>query len=409
MRDNQDALTALVRWLSVKAGFVPLSQLLPAGRTPAFQSLFDDCLGRWEGQDLRVHALLADPGGDAAWAANRAETLRLALREAEGAVPGRLRAGVWLVVADSPRAAALRSPLLDFEDGHFLSKTLVGRGLLSVRDGVGLFSGRTEPLPAASELAAVLQDPAADPGPEEAERVAVLRESAALSRHRDEHAAGRLLQAGPIPLTWTLIGLNVACYLAQFYLAATLRRQGVGADVADSDVRMLLGSNDPTLTLGQHQYWRIFASAFLHVEILHLALNMWALFAVGSVLERLAGSLRMAGLYLVAALGAGLLSAAFGPPGVGSVGASGAIMGLIGILLAPRFKRDPRIPEALAGRLFQWLIRPVAFIFILGVVLRLTDVPVLLDNSAHLGGLLAGFTIGYLWPSFLVRPTRRQA
>lgn len=402
-------MTALSRWLSVQGGFQPLGQLLPAGRLPSTQGMFDACLGRWENGDLRVHALLADQGGGVEWVAQRAESLRGALRSAEALVPGRLKAGVWLIVADAVRAADLRAPLLEFEDGHFLSKTLVGRGLLCVETGQGEFSGRIRALPGPADLAAVLVDPSADPGADAAERVRMGRESDALRLSRDEHAALRMLQPGPAPLTWVLIGLNVGVYALQLVYANMLQQKGVSADVADSTARLALGANVPELTLTAGQYWRILSSAFLHGSWWHLGMNMYALFLVGGVLERLVGPWRMAGLYLLAALAAGALSAATLQAGTPSVGASGAIMGLIGVLLAPKFRKDPRFPEALAGRLFRWLARPVLFIFILGLAMYFWDDQLKLDNAAHLGGLLAGFAIGYLWPSFLVRPTRVRA
>jgi membrane associated rhomboid family serine protease len=409
VKSAQDAMTALARWLSVRGGFQPLGQLLPAGRLPSTQGLFDACLGRWEDGDLRVHALLADQGGGAEWVVQRAESLRGALRTAEGMVPGRLKAGVWLIVADAVRAADLRAPLLEFEDGHFLSKTLVGRGLLCVETGQGEFSGRIGSLPAPADLAAVLVDPGADPGMDAAERVRLGRESDALRHSREEHTAARMLQPGPAPLTWVLMGLNIGVYALQLIYANVLLQRGVSADVADSTAMLSLGANEPGLTLAAGQYWRVLASAFLHGPWWHLGMNMYALFLVGGVLERLIGPWRMAGLYLLSALAAGSLSVATASAGSYSVGASGAIMGLIGVLLAPRFKRDPRFPEALAGRLFRWLARPVLFIFILGLAMHLWDDQLHLDNAAHLGGLLAGFAIGYLWPSFLVRPTRVRA
>ena len=408
MRSAQDGVDALARWMTVRGGFQALEQLVPAGRVPAL-ALFDACLARWEGGDLRIHALLADHGGEPDWAVHRAESLRGALRALEAHVSGRLKAGVWLVVGDAVRAADLGPRLLDFEDGHFLSKTVVGRGLLCVEDGKGAFSGRISPLPDAAELAAVAADPAQDPGADEAERTRLGRESEALRRGREERAAARLLAPGPVPMTWVLLGLNIAMFLLQLLLSAGLQRQGVSPDVADSSALLRLGANEPGLTLGAGEWWRMLSCAFLHGGWPHLVMNLWALYLVGAVLEHLAGPWRMLGLYLLAAIAAGALSALTNPAGLPSVGASGAIMGLIGVLLAPRFRRDPRMPEALASRLFQWLARPTAFIFILDAALRFWDAPLLIDNSAHLGGLLAGFALGYLWPSFLVRPTRRRA
>ncbi len=90
------------------------------------------------------------------------------------------------------------------------------------------------------------------------------------------------------------------------------------------------------------------------------------------------------------------------------MGASGAIVGLAGALLAPHFRRDPRFPKDLSGRLFSWLARPIGFLFVLGFGLQLMDLPVQFDNFAHLGGLLSGFAVAYIYPPFLIKKTDRK-
>jgi len=388
-----DAVQRLARRLSLEQDFVPLGRLLgPHGQ---MEGGFDAVLARWEGRDLRVHALLADLNGDPGAAGARAEGLRTALRAAEGMVRGRIYAGVWVLCQSRARARQLGEALLGFEDGHFLSKTLVGRGVLSL-DGEALWDGRAGAKPAPALLQGLAADPALDPGE------AALAERLERIDH-DERAARRMLKPSPSPLTWALITLNVAGFALQWTLASQGRLHGQAPDAADLDAMLRLGANEPALTLGQHQYWRVLASAFLHGGVLHIALNMVALFSLGSLVERLAGPWRMAALYLAAALSAGLASALLNPATQPSLGASGAILGLAGVLLAPRWRRDPRFPLGLAQRLHQWLARSMVFLFGLGLAFALLGLPVQLDNAAHFGGLLCGFAIGYLWPSFLVR------
>jgi len=93
-----------------------------------------------------VHALLADEGGDPQLALNRAESFRAALKPVEAAVRGRLKAAVWLVVADASRAADLRAPFLRFEDA-LPRQDRVGPRLLCVGTGEGDFSGARPPDP----------------------------------------------------------------------------------------------------------------------------------------------------------------------------------------------------------------------------------------------------------------------
>jgi rhomboid protease GluP len=383
----------LARRLTLEHDYVPLGRLLgPSGQ---LEGGFDALLARWEGRDLRVHALLGDLNGDPGAAGPRAEALRLALRSAESLVRGRIYAGVWVLCQDQARARQLSEALFGFEDGHFISKTLVGRGVLSL-DGVALWEGRAPAKPAPALMQSLAVDPASDPGE------AALAERLERMDH-DERAARRMLKPSPAPLTWALITLNVAAFVMQWMLASQGRLRGLSPDAADVDAMMRLGANQGSLTLGQHEYWRVLASAFLHGGVLHIAMNMLALFSLGSLVERLAGPWRMAGLYLAAAVMAGFTSALLNPATQPSLGASGAILGLAGVLLAPRWRRDPRFPVGLALRLHQWLARSMVFLFGLGLAFALLDLPVQFDNAAHFGGLLCGFAIGYLWPSFLVR------
>ena len=125
------------------------------------------------------------------------------------------------------------------------------------------------------------------------------------------------------------------------------------------------------------EYYRLVTAAFLHGGILHLLLNMYALFLFGPALERAFGRTRFTILYLVSALGGTAASYAFSHPGQASLGASGAVFGLMGALLVVgrRLGTDPRSVLIL-------LAINLAF----PLVVRGTNI----DWRAHLGGLLAG-------------------
>jgi membrane associated rhomboid family serine protease len=413
MSSQQRALAVLHRWLLVHQGFVPLAQAFAPA--PAMEGLFDACVARWESDDLRVIALFADHGGDSADAGYRAESFRQALTDVQDQCQGRILGGVWTLTDSAERAAELRAVLLKFEDGHFLAKILMGRGVLCVAEGEAVWAGRAPAKPLAQEIAAATA-PEIDPGSEAAEGI--------LKAHQaQERDLRRLLRPAPSPATWTLIGLNVMVFVWQvlWFQAldgrvlhsleeglAELLRLAALAGPAGMDVLVGMGANSHELTLTQGQLWRLLSSAFLHANALHLGMNMAALFSLGGLLERLVGPWRLVGLYLAAALVSGLLSAFALPLGVNSVGASGAIFGLAGLLLAPKLRRHPAFPESLSHRLFQWLAPPVALTFVLGLALQVQGRSLQIDNAAHLGGLLLGFTLGYLWPSFLVRPTRRK-
>ncbi len=390
---------ALSRWLVVRRGYAPLSQLI--ARLGEAEGIFDAAVGRFDGADLRVHAFLVDQGGDPGLGAVRAEALRRALQAAEPLVSGRTYGAVWVLCAGPARAAQLRSALFGFQDGHFLSKTLVGRGVLAPGTGAA-WEGRAPADPPAGELAQGGGEP--DPGEG-------LAELALQTRDRDERAARRMLAPGPTPLTWVLLGLNVLYYILQLLVARQLGQgpQHLDGDAARDVADMALGMNVPALTLRMGQWWRIASSAFMHANAMHLAVNMAALFSLGTLVERLAGPWRTALLYVICIAGSGLLSAALNPWDQPSLGASGAILGLAGVLLAPRWRAAHGFPEGLARRLHSRLLPSVILTFALGLGLAFTQGPVRFDNAAHFGGLISGFSLGLLWPTFLVRSGRGKA
>jgi rhomboid protease GluP len=132
--------------------------------------------------------------------------------------------------------------------------------------------------------------------------------------------------------------------------------------------------------------------------VIHLAFNMWALASFGPVVERIYGSMRYASLYVVAGLAGGLASVAWNPA-VNSVGASGAIFGILGALLATWFSTDAAIPRE--------VLRPLrASTLIFAAASLVSGLSVNgIDNANHLGGLVAGLFMGLA----LVRPIDRHA
>jgi membrane associated rhomboid family serine protease len=143
------------------------------------------------------------------------------------------------------------------------------------------------------------------------------------------------------------------------------------------------------------QPWRLLAHAFLHGGFVHLAFNTWLLVAIGPPLERAIGSLRMALLYVLSALGGGLavcLLYDFEQP---IVGGSGALFGMLGALVAINMHSGRHL---LAFLDFEGPRRLLALI---GVNLALGFLIPFISNTAHVGGLVAGFAVTFLW---LARP-----
>jgi membrane associated rhomboid family serine protease/cytochrome c-type biogenesis protein CcmH/NrfG len=148
------------------------------------------------------------------------------------------------------------------------------------------------------------------------------------------------------------------------------------------------GANYGPLTLGG-QEWRLLTSMFLHSGLFHIFFNMWCLWDLGSLCESLYGHTTFAAVYLVSGIGASLASV-WWHPAVPSVGASGAIFGIVGALIASYYLGEFTMPRfAVAGHLRSVLVF-AGYALIFGAMSGRTD------NAAHLGGLVTGLVLGAL-------------
>jgi len=179
--------------------------------------------------------------------------------------------------------------------------------------------------------------------------------------------------------TRVLIGLNVLVFGA---LAAA------GVSPLDPSTEQLLrwGADFAPLTVSG-QWWRLGTSMFLHAGLLHLALNMWCLLNLGLVAEILFGRTAFVILYCLSGLGGSLASLFAHPNGVG-VGASGAIFGLAGGLITFVWVRREAAAAARLTKMLPSLLSFVAYNLLFGAMNPL------IDNSAHLGGLVVGAGFG---------------
>lgn len=128
------------------------------------------------------------------------------------------------------------------------------------------------------------------------------------------------------------------------------------------------------------EYWRFITYAFLHGSIMHLTMNMLCLLMWAPIVERRIGVPKFLVIYLVSAVAGGLVSYFGHPGGVVSIGASGAISGVVGALLALT--------------LLRMLALPIQFFIVtIGLNAALLTVVNNVDWQAHLGGLLAGLAV----------------
>jgi membrane associated rhomboid family serine protease len=141
--------------------------------------------------------------------------------------------------------------------------------------------------------------------------------------------------------------------------------------------------------LADGQIWRLWTVTLLHdpSNLLHLLFNMYALYLAGPIVERLYGSALTLGFYLLAAAGGSLASFAFGGDGP-SVGASGAIFGLFGILLVATRTHHPALDRASRNFTAQ-----LGTILMINVVFGIIAAGYI-DNAAHVGGFVTGALLG---------------
>lgn len=176
-------------------------------------------------------------------------------------------------------------------------------------------------------------------------------------------------------VTKVIIGINVAVFLAVLLFGPALSQWLVLLG-GDSFIGVD-GGEVPGVAGGG--YWRILTSAFVHLEIWHLAVNMFSLWILGPMLEQLLGRELFVSLYLIAAIAGGAAAYAFTPPGVPVVGASGAVFGLFGamVVLARKMRAD-----------MSWFVGVLVINIVLNVLFRS-----FLSWQAHLGGFVAGMAV----------------
>ncbi|MBI2709299.1 MAG: rhomboid family intramembrane serine protease [Actinobacteria bacterium] len=211
------------------------------------------------------------------------------------------------------------------------------------------------------------------------------------------------IQAGPRPIaTYVLIGINVAV----FVLGLLLSLDRVG--------EALFGGNDRLLTdggliarfrfedglvhpvgIGQGEWYRLVTSGFLQYGLVHLALNMYALYVLGTVLERGIGRARFVTVYFVSML-VGSFGALLLRPDALTAGASGAIFGLMGAFLAIQWVQGVPIRQS-----------PVIGVLLLNLVITVSLPGI--SIGGHLGGLAGDFVSGYLLTMLPARLDRGRA
>ncbi|MEY2452141.1 MAG: hypothetical protein QOD92_1715 [Acidimicrobiaceae bacterium] len=187
----------------------------------------------------------------------------------------------------------------------------------------------------------------------------------------------RTIMGGSQPLvTQVLIAVNVLV----FFVGASNRFFTIDYGVLGSGRLLFTDSTTQTIGVAHGEWWRLVTGGFLHANILHLGMNMFALWVLGSQLEAAVGRLRFGVVYGVALL-AGSLGVMVLSPHEPTVGASGAIFGLLGLALAAQRSQGVNVWQSGLGGI---LLLNLAFTFgIPGISI-----------GGHIGGLAGGYVCG---------------
>ena len=189
----------------------------------------------------------------------------------------------------------------------------------------------------------------------------------------------------PHPVTIALIAANVGVFLAELALGGTVDGTGNWIYTHGALFARAVYANGAPAGVANGEWWRLMSAAFLHYGFIHLGLNMLALYWFGPLLERLVGSLRFLLLYLAAGL-AGSGGALWLSPNDITVGASGAIFGILGALLV----LEQRRMISSGGQ--------ILVLIVLNLLLSATLPGI--SIGGHLGGLVAGIVCMVLYLQF---------
>jgi rhomboid protease GluP len=191
------------------------------------------------------------------------------------------------------------------------------------------------------------------------------------------------------PATVVLFAAIVLGFLLEIYTGAW----------KNGDLLAELGAIVPARVFEDGDYWRLVSAMFLHGDgtvrgdLLHLGFNLFALWQLGRLYEMMFGTKRFLFVYFVTGLIASVASLLHLPPYGASVGASGAIFGVIGAFIfsirrSPRFRHE-RWARGIVQQLMFWIVANIA------IGLSFPQI----DLAAHIGGLIAGLILGALLPN----------
>jgi rhomboid protease GluP len=215
---------------------------------------------------------------------------------------------------------------------------------------------------------------------------------------RGEESEDAIQHVMPVP--WAQ-GMSSSGIVTQVFFAvnlivfAAMALEGIAMNPSSRQL-IQWGANFGPYTLAG-QPWRLLTCTFLHIGLMHIFFNMWCLWDLGAMCESLYGHWTFAAVYLISGIGASLTSVWWRPVGV-SAGASGAIFGIVGALIASHYLGEFSAPFVAVRARLRSVVVFAGYSLIFGAVSGRTD------NAAHIGGLVTGSVFGALIA--LVAPQR---
>ncbi|QEC41409.1 rhomboid family intramembrane serine protease [Pseudobacter ginsenosidimutans] len=197
------------------------------------------------------------------------------------------------------------------------------------------------------------------------------------------------LPKGGFVVTAALIGICVLMFVLMVMSGGHLFEPSI-------EVLIKWGANARFLTIVNGEWWRIFTCMFEHIGVIHLLVNMVSLYMIGTLLEPLIGKWRFLTAFIITGAGGSIASIIWNP-NVVSAGASGAIFGLFGLMLA-------LLSTNLVEKNFRNAILPnIGTIVVINLIAGFRPG---VDYAAHIGGLVTGIVLGYLY-FLLIRKSKR--
>ena len=224
---------------------------------------------------------------------------------------------------------------------------------------------------------------------------------AAVAEQRDEQRFAETVFGRTTPATWVIIGANLLVFALMVVASGTIEPGSFRYHETLINFGAKMNS-----AVDAGEYWRLVTPMFLHIGLMHLSVNMYSLYVMGPQVEKLYGTSRYVVIYVLAGIGGvlgsyGVDKVLMRGDGV-SAGASGALFGLMGVLIVFGFRYRNELPGV-----FKQAFSPRVFLPVLVLNLVITFAIPFIDKGAHIGGLVVGGLLAAALP--FARPGERHA